>query len=1357
LEHKSTIEAIKKPGIKTKDAAAMIAADHIAEEKDYYEKLDTAKLEKGGPIEAQDLSKGTTLQGPSHAKGGVEIQVNGKPVAEAKGGEIVVNKNSSKLFCEEISEINQAGGGKKLDCDKPCDTCDHTMEKGGHIELPINGDEFENEEDEMDFMEDGGQIDERVAQALRDKERTKEFKDTDIVSYTRKYSAAYDLVTSGDLDKIEQDNVTAYKLIEKSKVWEPYNIESLKEEGNSSGAAYLKVKAREALSARPLDSKDARRVYVENIEALKLKLQSAKRTNEVKDILYEFANLRTFNFGIIPDNIKVARYGETRERKYFEEIFGKKFYNFCKVASDSAQKIVVEAFLYEDFSPELRQMAVGKVQTERKIRIDKANKILDQIKDISDENEIKAIVRSIDENYYNKYDKDTVIAHYTKQNELNQKMYDEAEQNLPKSFAVRENDWSWTNPKDKSETTKEEAEAKEPVSIFEKYGIEDWRKSTKRLPLDFIKRTGGLEVDKIAVDKVTSKFGYRNVIFGNYVNDKERKESLNHFLGAMLDLHEIMNMDIQELNKLGGLDINFGSTGCGAFSAAMACYMPQLKAINLTKKKGDGCIAHEWSHYLDNVLGEGTERKATKQIYATQFNTYLKGSEKIKLAFLEYLKWLNEGGEDRTILVEFNPTKKYRYQLYGDTAEKAVEAIQKQRNYYAQYKNATDKNVLRYFGYIAYKLNGNKPIVVPMKTTQCSYMVQSAAYGGPDYWTNPKELFARSFEWFIENELKKQNRSSTYLVDTTKSLGDLYYLIPFDQHPYPRTKSDEEFLTNWFKKLFSIIRSEYSIAPFNWDTNTRVDEFLDYSEEQKKDLINTGVKVLSTGKIVVEGDDIELAENGYAFKRNIIENKQVYTVLLNNQSINTYLSKINDKDWSVFTQDDAGKNYIFDSFDKLEDAKEYVLKNKLQKQEIGAIDKIVAAIPAKDFQEMKQNSGIPEFKQQQTMPKIQPILNEPSDKYYLLMDYYVNNRIDFTKLPIEIHEQLDELLDLTTSYADKDGWEGILPDSKKADNAIDKLSDYPHKIIRALWSDIQFKTTVYENLIEPGIKLYDTIMEQYPGAIVSDYEKAANYSLFDDFADTSDKTDLRNIDFPQFLKQNIASDVKIKATVMVLDNPSNYSETEVQDAKNQLYSVEKQFQTIIRGAINEMYYDKKITECVLSYSRVREIIISANLEVPKHYKLLSETSCANRKSKAKNSNKLKIDSLAAKIADEKAKTEKQKADAEAQKKELKALKQKTKQSVKSVRSETETSEAKAKKIKLAKAKASSQQQRIRIILMATPENLVNKLKFRFSKTIDEFGITEIFVRDGEVNITSKYDVPPDHVEAIEKFIKTEMK
>lgn len=55
-----------------------------------------------------------------------------------------------------------------------------------------------------------------------------------------------------------------------------------------------------------------------------------------------------------------------------------------------------------------------------------------------------------------------------------------------------------------------------------------------------------------------------------------------------------------------------------------------------------------------------------------------------------------------------------------------------------------------------------------------------------------------------------------------------------------------------------------------------------------------------------------------------------------------------------------------------------------------------------------------------------------------------------------------------------------------------------------------------------------------------------------------------------------------------------------------------------------------------------------------------------------------------------------------------------------------------------------------------PENIVSDLKKRndkWKKAVDDFGITEVFLQDGELHITSKHDVPADYTDAIEKWAK----
>lgn len=130
MEHISTIQKIKTENPSSEKAAAFIAADHIEEDPQYYQKLKEAKLEHGGPI--QKLDKGTVLEGPSHENGGIEVVVNNKPVAEAEGGEIVINAENSKKYCKELSEINQRhGNGRPLNCDE--DDRSDFMRQGGKV------------------------------------------------------------------------------------------------------------------------------------------------------------------------------------------------------------------------------------------------------------------------------------------------------------------------------------------------------------------------------------------------------------------------------------------------------------------------------------------------------------------------------------------------------------------------------------------------------------------------------------------------------------------------------------------------------------------------------------------------------------------------------------------------------------------------------------------------------------------------------------------------------------------------------------------------------------------------------------------------------------------------------------------------------------------------------------------------------------------------------------------------------------------------------------------------------------------------------------------------------------------------
>jgi hypothetical protein len=53
------------------------------------------------------------FSGASHKNGGIKFRSGGK-LMEAEGGEAIINKQSTSMFRNELSAINQAGGGVKF-------------------------------------------------------------------------------------------------------------------------------------------------------------------------------------------------------------------------------------------------------------------------------------------------------------------------------------------------------------------------------------------------------------------------------------------------------------------------------------------------------------------------------------------------------------------------------------------------------------------------------------------------------------------------------------------------------------------------------------------------------------------------------------------------------------------------------------------------------------------------------------------------------------------------------------------------------------------------------------------------------------------------------------------------------------------------------------------------------------------------------------------------------------------------------------------------------------------------------------------------------------------------------------------
>lgn len=109
---------------------------------------------------------------------------------------------------------------------------------------------------------------------------------------------------------------------------------------------------------------------------------------------------------------------------------------------------------------------------------------------------------------------------------------------------------------------------------------EDWRKG-----------------ENITPEQFAQALPFRGVEFGNWVTQAERASLLNAAFDGFHDLAQLFGLSAEQITLDGALAFAFASRGT---AGAMAHYEVLRQVINLTKKNGAGCMAHEWFHALDN-------------------------------------------------------------------------------------------------------------------------------------------------------------------------------------------------------------------------------------------------------------------------------------------------------------------------------------------------------------------------------------------------------------------------------------------------------------------------------------------------------------------------------------------------------------------------------------------------------------------------------------------------------------------------------------------------------------------------------------------------------------------------------------
>jgi len=349
-------------------------------------------------------------------------------------------------------------------------------------------------------------------------------------------------------------------------------------------------------------------------------------------------------------------------------------------------------------------------------------------------------------------------------------------------------DFSWTQKK-------ETAEKKEKFENPQK-------------PLAHIIRRGGVDLGNITPEKVIEDFGYRGIEYGNWVKDIEAKIHVRRFAESMSDLEQIIGFDITNLNKQSELGIAFGSRGGGSASAH---YEPSGVVINLTKTKGSGAVAHEWSHFLDNMMSVAQGGKASfgSKIQKTS-------NEKIDKAYAKLVDVMENqiiggGGKE----VKLRDGRKFT--SWGLVDNKMIErnndglgktqdpkelgriydeiySTQKERweRYYKGPTLTKHKNELAQY---IMQLNDATSIEIP--TGKSVFSTTSKEHG--TYWSKTEEMFARAFEGYVKDKGLKMGIENNYLA----SVPEHPLWIPANERPAIYQAMDELMQTIKEEKGYS--------------------------------------------------------------------------------------------------------------------------------------------------------------------------------------------------------------------------------------------------------------------------------------------------------------------------------------------------------------------------------------------------------------------------------------------------------------------------------------------------------------------------------------------------------------------------
>lgn len=675
-------------------------------------------------------------------------------------------------------------------------------------------------------------INEEVEQRLKDAQKNKSFKDAGarVGGSAKEKRAISALIKSSDLKNLEKDDATAIEVIVKDRVWPKLVPENELDNGVSSGCAFLKHAIRAAYAAKPQENThQSRRAYIGFAEKLQQMLSKCYSVADVELLPKQISTWKGNDVAfLIEENILESYTEEDLNKRYsgyflritLDNAISRECGNIIFRQSEAGKKVWQKAALFEGVTAEQESQARQKHHDFYSDLVHRAQQEI--IKYSTADTKTLRILKPgwrgvpTDLNEF----RAKAIEFYTKKvNEFEKTLAE-----FPEEQKQREPDWSWTNTKKRSEKERPELIINQPP------------------PLSFIKRTGGLEITKVSQQEIIDQFGFKYVEFGNSISDKEAREHVRHFLGALVDLFEVLNFNQKEINVIGDLSIAFASRGK---KGSVASYNVNRRIININRRNGDGSVAHEWMHYLDHLMWQKFKWfDQPDQLKLASDKLDMLTSSETTYAFINLCKTIRNGdGSSKMVRTYFPANASHNYRgLMKEDVETTLNSLRGRYSYLFSdtYKNSA-RDAYRLFGFVAHHFN-EKGIVVEREISRSSLFYYNSSQMSSDYWIKPYELLARAFETFIYDKLISLDRFNNYLV------GSELHDHPLGIYP---SGSERELFNLKFTEFFNALKKGLAIRSFVPFTDRRTEEYIvltpedDSTEEQHEEKIKIGVVVAS--------------------------------------------------------------------------------------------------------------------------------------------------------------------------------------------------------------------------------------------------------------------------------------------------------------------------------------------------------------------------------------------------------------------------------------------------------------------------------------------------------------------------------